>query len=154
MSNSRIREAAKQGDIHAISSLVSQAFASSNVIVEAEIKHGVALLLRIHSSTALDHQTCTKTVIETLNEIHPNRITFVLIWEMSPKNKDMPIWSKVITIKEGKFVDNTKTDNRNICIILAVLVFGISWIFLTTKPAPAPSTVTATPSQTQQTQGA
>lgn len=134
MSDSSIWEAAKQGDINAISSLVSSAFKNKNITVEAEIQHDIILWLKIHSLATIEPKICTQIVIKTLNEIQINKILSVRISGLSSTNKNKQLWNKYLSInKEGQCVDFSKAANLFTYVALAILACGVILPLLTNK---------------------
>lgn len=136
MSDSSIQEAAKQGDINAISSLVSSGFKSKNITVKAEVQHNITLWLKLYSSTTINPQAATQIVIKMLNELRLSKVLSVRISGLSSTNKNKQLWSKYLSInKEGQCVDFTQAANlisyiadkhrtKSLCIMHKLCLIG------------------------------
>ncbi len=146
MSEPSLREAARQGDLQAISALVGQAFLSRNVTVEAEMQHGI-LCLKIHPLVTLKPQACTQTIIKVLNEIQPSKISSVQISETG-KDKKALTWTRFLALKGEKFVDNTTSTKVSLGVVVVLIIGLVSYCSF--PKSPVSTSLTATSSSVQQ----
>ncbi|MFN6529459.1 hypothetical protein [Nostoc sp. ChiSLP03a] len=121
-----IQKFAKIGDILAISKLVEESISLDGTTVESKIHHGVTLELNVKSTKTLDPKICTQAIIKTLNGIQPAKITTVMIFGISNKQK----WSKFLTLKSGKYAENTGAVKGAIFVTLATFACMICWAAL------------------------
>lgn len=121
-----IQKSAKLGDSLAISRLVETAISLDETTVESKIHNNVTLELNVKSTKTLDPNICTQTIIKTLNEIQPTKITTVMIFGMSNKQK----WNKFLTVKSGKYIENTGIIKSVIFFTLATFACIIGWAIL------------------------
>jgi hypothetical protein len=105
-------KSAKEGDLCAISSLVSQSLKDEQVTVEAQMQFGVTLWLKLKAPTKLNQEACLQTVLKTLNLIKVDKIKSVRVTELSQTSKGKQLWNKYLSLKKGEFVDNTKAINQ------------------------------------------
>jgi len=143
MSLDNLREAAKWGDLSAISSLIQQAFTTCKVHVDAEIQFGVTLWLKLKSSEDLSPQACLDVISITLDSLKLETITSVRISEISSKDSKQQVWNKYLALKQGRFVDNTKAINQMTRAVCGAFALGLLFIVFTYKP---PSTTSSTTS--------
>ena len=122
-----IQESAKNGDTDAISRLIERAIKGATV--ESKIYNIETLELSVKSAEALDTKACTDLIIKTLNEIQPAKITTVMIFGASSKQK----WNKFLSFKSGKYKENTMTVKAAIFAIFAMLACPILWAALSPK---------------------
>jgi len=132
-----LQEAAQKRDLKAISSLVHQEINSSNITVEAEESYGGTLWLKLHvlktmqsqpvsfrlTSRATEPKSCIQAVIKVLNDIKPDKVHSARISEIA-SDKKTQVWNRYLTLKGGKFVDNTASINLSLGI-LVVLIIGL-----------------------------
>ena len=128
MSDSNTHEAARNGDLQAISALISKAIAPRNIIVEAKMQYGLTLLLKIYPLTTMQPQFCSRAVITALNDIQPNKVTAVRISEFAPDKKTQ-IWNRLLSLKDGKFVDHTTSTNIKVGIAFILFIASVSYYF-------------------------
>jgi hypothetical protein len=143
MSPDNLREAAKRGGLSAISSLVQKAFTTCEVYVDAEMQFGVTLWLKLKSDENLDSQVCLNVIATTLDSLKLEKITSVRISETSSQNSKQQVWNKYLALKQGKFVDNTKTVNQTAYAVCGVFALGLLFVTFTYK---SPSTISSTTS--------
>jgi hypothetical protein len=139
MSEPSLQEAARQGDLQAISTLVGRAFLSRNVTVEAEMQHGT-LCLKIHPLSTLTPKHCTQTIIKVLNEIQPSKINSIQISEVGKDEKAL-IWTRFLTLKNSKFVDNTTSIKVSLGVFGVLIIGLLGYCSLPKPPASTSSTV-------------
>jgi hypothetical protein len=94
MSSKNLQEAAREGNLPAISEVIQQSFTEQKVHVEAEMVFGVTLWIKLKSDKALNTQSTLHVVIDTLNAIKPEKISSVRVSEISPKNPRTQTWNK------------------------------------------------------------
>lgn len=144
----RQEEIAKEGNIDAISNLIAEKLTNKNVTVEAQIQYGVTLWLKIYSPTPITFSTeiFVSDIIDLLNEIQPNKIVSIHISLMSLADNNKLIKERYLTLKEGKYIENTTTINTTTFLVLAIIVAGLGWIMFPKNQTPTLSTVTSSSS--------
>lgn len=128
-------ESARQGNLSAISKLISQAFGNTTT-VDAEKLLGSHLVLKIKSPKLLEPQDFLQKVIQTLNEIRPTKITSVTVSKIPFPNQKSKGWNKYLILKDENFVDHTKAHNRMSLIFVILIIYGFVWAFFIRKPEP------------------
>jgi len=134
MSPDNSLDAAKSGDLSAISSLIQQAFAPQEICIDVEMQFGVVLWLQLKSDKSLDSQNCLNVISRTLDSIRPEKIASVRISETSPKDPKQQVWNKYLILKQGKFVDNTTANNIMACALAGVVALGMVFASVMYKP--------------------
>ena len=119
MSDLDMQEMAKKGDLQAISTLISRAISLRNVTVEAEMIYG-SLWLKIYPLATMQPSLCVQKIILLLNKIQPDKVNRVKITEMD-SDKKSHVWNASLTVKNGKFVDNSNANVRTLKIFVTFL---------------------------------
>jgi len=147
MLDEKIQEIAKQGNIDAISSLIAQEVANSNVTVEAQIQYGVILCLKIYSPAPITFNTeiCIQNIIDLLNKVQPNKILYIHVSLISLADNKKLIKERRFTLKEGSYIDNT-TINTITFLILATIIAGLGWVMFPKHETPISQTATSSSS--------
>jgi hypothetical protein len=127
-----LREAAKKGDLQAISSLVSRAIAPRIVTVEAEVQYGTTLCLKLYQLGKMQGKFCVQAVIEVLNDIQPDKISSVTIAAIA-SDKRTQVWNRFLTFKNGKFVDNTISYYVSVGIMVALIIGLLGYCYALPK---------------------
>ena len=119
MSDLDMQEMAKKGDLDAISKLISRAISLRNVTVEAEMTHG-SLWLKIYPLATMQPNLCVQKIISLLNKIQPEKTNRVKITEVS-SDKKSHVWNASLTVRKGKFVDNSTANVKRFGILATFL---------------------------------
>ncbi len=155
MSSDKLLEAAKGGDLLAISNLVQQAFTPQEVCIDAEMQLGITLWLKLKSDKSLDSQNCLNVILKTLDSIQLKRIVSVRISETSPEDPKKQVWNNYWAFKQEKFVDNTVATEQmtKVVIQMAAAFVGLVTLMLVFAPFIPTSTtsVTSKPTSTAST---
>ncbi|MDZ8056191.1 MAG: hypothetical protein RMX68_002020 [Aulosira sp. ZfuVER01] len=128
-----IFESARNGDIHAIASLIEQAIF---IKVEPQIKYRVTLFLKIKST---DSKICIR-IIKVLEAIQPK----IKSIHISGKN-----WNRYFALHSDKYVDNTHLVQAVSAVLLGLIggVIAMSDIFYR-HPTPLVAKATTTEQRT------
>jgi predicted transcriptional regulator len=144
-----LRNAAKKGDLQAISSLVCHAISPQspqNITIEATMQYGVILYLKLYPLETMHPQFYIQSVTSILNDIRPDKIQSVIIAEIA-SDKKTQVWDKFFTFKNGKLVENTTVENIIFCIVFVLIIAFIGYLYLPTQSATTSSPATSTPVQ-------
>ncbi len=135
MLDEQIIDAAKKGDLKAISQVLEQFFEPEKVVVKAnkDRSGSVDLSLVIYSKPVVDKEKCLTLVNQAFNKIKPNKISKVII-QCKPSESDLTgFWYGYVGSKNGVFVDLTEQINRkeqrDLKIGAAVISLGLVALF-------------------------
>ena len=146
-----LREAARKGDLQALSNLISRAIAPRNITVEATIQHSVTLWLKIYPLAKMQPQSCIQAVISVLNDIQPGKVSSVRISEIATDKKTQ-VWNRFLALRDGKFVDNTTSLNISLSIVVVLIIGLVGYCALPKQSATTSRTATSTAPTSEQEQ--